>query len=213
MIPNTATARATLVHRGLWLNVATIAYNSAEGVIAIVAGWLAGSVALVGFGVDSVIELAASLAALWRLRADLDVVRRERAEQVALQLVGLSFLALAAYVGYEALRALVKQEAPRESTVGIVLAAASLVVMPMLARAKRRVARAMTSAALEAEATQTHICAWLSAILLAGLGLNAVLGWWWADPVAALAMVPLIVREGLEGVRGRHCDPDAECTR
>ncbi len=193
------------------LNVATLAYNAIEGVVAIAAGVLAGSVALVGFGLDSAIELAASATALWRLRADLDPVRRERAERVALRVIGALFIALAVYVAVDAATALLGREAPSESRVGMVLAALSVAVMPLLARAKRRVALQMGSGALAAEATQTALCAYLSVILLAGLLLNATLGWWWADPAAALAMVPIIAREGIDGLRGRSACGDDCC--
>jgi divalent metal cation (Fe/Co/Zn/Cd) transporter len=203
--------REALVRRSFRLNIATLAYNSLEGAIAILAGLVAGSIALVGFGVDSLIELAASATALWRLSADLDPARRERAERVALPVVGGLFLALAAYVAVDAAQSLLRREAPSESVVGIVLAALSLVIMPLLARAKRRVAMQMGSGALAAEAEQTSLCAYLSAILLGGLVLNATLGWWWADPVAALAMVPVIAREGVEGVRGRSACADDCC--
>jgi divalent metal cation (Fe/Co/Zn/Cd) transporter len=200
-------AREALVRRSFRLNVATLAYNSLEGVLAIVAGLLAGSVALVGFGLDSVVELAASLTALWRLHADLDAERRERAERVSLRVIGALFLALAVYVASDAGLALLRREAPSESVVGLVLAALSVIVMPLLARAKRQVALQMGSGALAAEAQQTSLCAYLSAILLAGLALNALLGWWWADPLAALAMVPIIAKEGIEGLRGHSaCD-------
>lgn len=201
-------SRAGIVRRGLWLNVATIAYNSLEAVISLVAGALAGSVALVGFGVDSIIEVTASGAAHWRLRADWDPARRERVERVTLRVIGATFLALAAYVAYDSVTALVKRERPDESPVGIAIAALSLVVMPLLARAKRRVALAMGSGALAADARQTTLCAYLSAILLGGLALNALLGWWWADPVSALAMVPIIAKEGFDGLRGETacCD-------
>jgi divalent metal cation (Fe/Co/Zn/Cd) transporter len=180
-------------------------------VVAIITGLVAGSVALVGFGFDSAIELSAGVAALWRLSADADVVRREQVEQRTLRFIGLSFLALAVYVAYDAIDSLITGAKPQESTVGIVVAAASLIVMPLLARSKRRLALALSSGALVAEAKQTEICAYLSAILLAGLVLNATRGWWWADPVAALAMVPLIVREGIAAVRGQSvcC---AECS-
>ena len=202
--------RERLVRRGLVLSYGTALYNSLEGLIAIGAGLVAGSVALVGFGVDSAIELSASGAAIWRLRSDLDAERRERSERRTLRIVGALFLVLAMYVAADAARTLVYREPPRESVVGIALAALSLAVMPLLARAKRRVAVAMGSAALVAESRQTLICTYLSAILLGGLLLNAVAGWWWADPVAALAMVPFIAREGLEELRGRdacgdHC--------
>jgi len=203
-----AADRERLVRRGLRLNWATALYNSLEGIVAIGAGLAAGSVALVGFGVDSVIELCASGAAIWRLHADLDPGRRERSERLTLRLVGASFLALALYVAVEAAGTLVAREPPRESPVGIALAAASLVVMPLLARAKRRVAAAIGSRALAAESQQTLICTYLSAILLGGLLLNAVVGWWWADPVAALGMVPLIAHEGLEALRGRDACGD-----
>jgi divalent metal cation (Fe/Co/Zn/Cd) transporter len=195
--------RAMLVRRGLRLGYATVAYNSLEGLIAIGAGLVAGSVALIGFGVDSLIELTAGGTAIWRLHSDLDPARRERAERVSLRVIGVCFLALAAYVVADATRSLLSRAAPDESIVGIFLAAASLVVMPLLARAKRRVALAMGSGALAADARQTIFCTYLSAILLAGLVLNAGLGWWWADPIAALLMAPIIAREGVEGVQGR----------
>jgi len=195
-------AREALVRRGVRLNLLTLTWNSVEGVVAVASGVTAGSVALVGFGVDSGIELAAGLAALWRLRSDRRAADRERADRIAHRLVGASFLVLAGYVACEASVALWNREPPEESRVGIVLAVLSLAVMPVLARAKRRVAAGLASRALEAEATQTSMCMWLSAILLGGLGLHAALGWWWADPIAALAMTPILVREGLEGWRG-----------
>lgn len=200
--------RSALVARGLWLNYFTLAYNSLEGIIAIVAGVMAGSVALIGFGFDSVIEVTASGAAQWRLRADLIPARRERVERITLRFIGYSFLALGAYVAYDSVTSLWLRERPEESRLGIALAMVSLIVMPLLARAKRRVATGLSSAALAADAQQTTLCAYLSAILLGGLALNALFGWWWADPVAALMMVPIILREGVEGVRGRSncCD-------
>jgi divalent metal cation (Fe/Co/Zn/Cd) transporter len=199
--------RQDLVRRGLLLNYATLTYNSLEGLIAIAAGLAAGSIALVGFGLDSLIEVSASVAALWRLYRDRDALRRASAERVTLRVIGALFLALGAYVTADATRALYTRSAPDESIVGIVLAASSLAVMPLLARAKRRVALAMGSGALAAEARQTVFCTYLSAILLVGLLLNATVGWWWADPVAALVMVPIIVREGIDGLRGRSiCD-------
>jgi divalent metal cation (Fe/Co/Zn/Cd) transporter len=207
----TLTARPLLVQRGLRLTYATLAYNSLEGIVAVGAGVVAGSIALIGFGVDSIIELTASVAAVWRLHADRDPARRERVEQRSRRLVGVCFLALAAYVTYEAAPALARREAPAASPIGIALAALSLLVMPLLAHAKRRIALRLGSQALAAEAMQTAVCTYLSAILLTGLVLNAALGWWWADPVAALGMVPFIVREGIEGVRGRSaCCPHDE---
>jgi divalent metal cation (Fe/Co/Zn/Cd) transporter len=199
LLPN----RPALVQRSRRLNYATLVYNSLEGVLSIGAGLLAGSIALVGFGTDSLIELTAGAAALWRLSADLNQGRRERVEQQTLRLIGLCFLALAGYVSLEAIQALVDRTAPEQSALGIGIAAASLLVMPFLARAKRAVALQLGSGALAAEAKQTLICTYLSAILLVGLAVNALWGWWWADPVAGLSMVPLIVWEGLEGVRGR----------
>jgi divalent metal cation (Fe/Co/Zn/Cd) transporter len=198
-----AVDRPILARRSRWLTTGTLAYNSLEAIVALVAGWVAGSVALVGFGFDSAIELSAGVAALWRLAADTDVAKRERAERRALRIIGVSFLALAIYVALDAVGSLITRAKPEESPVGIVIAGASLVIMPLLARAKRRVAFALSSGALVAEAKQTEICAYLSGILLAGLLLNAAVGWWWADPVAALVMVPLIVREGVAAVRGQ----------
>ena len=193
--------RDALVRRGLWLNWFGLIYNTLEGAVAVTAGLLAGSVALVGFGIDSGIEVSASLAAQWRLRADLDHERRERVERITLRIVGVSFLALAAYVTIDSALSLWRRERPDESKVGIALAAVSVVVMPWLVRQKRRVAASLGSRSLHAEANQTLMCTYLSAILLGGLLLNALLGWWWADPVAALLMVPIIGKEGIEGIR------------
>lgn len=193
--------RAALVRRGIWLSYATIGYNSLEAIGSLIAGLLAGSVALVGFGVDSVIEVMASIAAQWRLRSDLDPVRREGIELWTRRIVAVCFLALAVYVLADAASTLWKREAPDRSLFGIVVLALSVIVMPVLARSKKRVARAMRSGALEAEAAQTSLCAYLSVIGLAGVALNALFGWWWADPVAALIMVPIIAAEGWEGVR------------
>lgn len=200
--------RARLVKRGRRLEYFTIAYNSLEGLIAIVAGLIAGSIALVGFGFDSVIEVTSGAVMLWRLHADVDEVRREKVEAVALKIIGICFLALALYVGYDALGSLVSREPPQRSVPGIVLAIASLIVMPLLTRAKRRVARAINSGAMSADAKQTELCTYLSAILLGGLLLNALWGWWWADPVAGLAMVPIIAKEGIDALRGEHCCED-----
>ena len=205
-LPN-AIARAALVRVGLRLNYATIAYNVVEAVVSLTAGVIAGSVALIGFGIDSVIEVTASGAAQWRLRADVDHARRERVERLTLRVIGWSFLALAAYVAVDSVTSLWYRERPDRSTVGTVILALSVIVMPVLARAKRRVARELGSAALEADATQTSLCAYLSVIALAGVALNALVGWWWCDPAAALAMVPIIAKEGVEGIRAKpKCD-------
>lgn len=197
--------RLRAVRRGILLEYATIAWNSLEAAIAVAAGVLAGSVALVGFGLDSVIEVSSGAILLWRLGRDSDAARRESVERLTLRLVGVSFLALASYVGYEAATSLARREAPEESLPGIVLAVASLIAMPLLARAKRRVAAQLSSKAMAADAKQTEFCMYLSVILLAGLVLNAAAGWWWADPVAGLVMVPVIGREGIEALRGRSC--------
>ena len=202
--PPATEPRAALVRRGLVLGYLGLAYNIVEAGVGIVAGALSGSVSLLGFGVDAAIEFTSSLAALWRLHGDDHAARREQLERRALRLIGLTLLALAAYVALEALEALRERRAPEESPVGIGLAVASLLFMPWLARAKHRVAMALGSGALVIEAKQTSLCAWLAAILLAGLALNAAFGWWWADAVAALGMVPLIVAEGVNGLRGRH---------
>jgi divalent metal cation (Fe/Co/Zn/Cd) transporter len=197
--------RAALVKRGRTLEYFTITYNSLEGLIAIVAGLIAGSIALLGFGFDSFIEVASGAALLWRLHSDVDESRRERLEARTLEVVGMLFLALALYVTFDSIGSLVTHEPPRKSLPGILLACASLIVMPLLVRAKRNVARAIGSGALAADAKQTELCTYLSAILLAGLVMNALLGWWWADPVAALIMLPIIVKEGIEALRGETC--------
>jgi divalent metal cation (Fe/Co/Zn/Cd) transporter len=183
----------------------TVGYNSLEGLVALITGFLAGSVALVGFGLDSVIEVTSGSALLWRLRCDAEESQREKVEARALRIVGTSFLALAVYVGYEGITSLANKKTPEHSLTGIVLAVVSLVVMPVLARAKRRVAARIESAALTADAKQTEFCTYLSAILLCGLLLNVLLGWWWADPMAGLLMVPIIAKEGYDALRGKTC--------
>ena len=197
--------RQALIRRGILLSYATILYNSLEAVVSLIAGVLAGSVALVGFGFDSVIEVAASLAAQWRLRSDMGGERREHAELWTMRIVGACFIGLAVYILYDAAATLWRRHAPERSLLGIAMLALSLTVMPLLARSKKSVARALASGALEAEARQTSLCAYLSAIGLVGIALNAAVGWWWADPIAALIMVPIIAREGLEGLRAREC--------
>ena len=195
--------RVALLRRGVVLEAVTVGYNALEGVIAIVAGLAAGSVALTGFGIDSVIEVTSGVLLWWRLRAELG--SREigpAVEARAARWAGVLLLALALYIVAESGRRLFTGDRPRESVVGIGLTALSLIVMPVLARAKLRVAASLGSRALRADAHETIVCAWLSGTTLLGLGLNAMLGWWWADPVAALAMLPLIVREGVEAWRG-----------
>ncbi|HYD16607.1 MAG TPA: cation transporter [Candidatus Nanoarchaeia archaeon] len=202
-----AISREIAVRRGRRLEYLTVLWNSLEALISIVAGILAGSIALVGFGLDSVIETSSGAVMLWRLHHsnERDVAARQRAERIALRLVGVSFLALATYVGIDAAISLYHRDAPEGSIVGIGIAALSLIVMPLLARAKRRVASQLNSGAMQADSRQTDICAYLSAILLGGLALNAALGWWWADPIAALVMVPIIAKEGVEALHNKSC--------
>jgi len=197
--------RARLIARAQRLEYFTVGWNALEALVAVGCGIVAGSIALVGFGLDSVIETFSGMTLLWRLRRDRDLKRREQAEKTALRLVGVCFILLTVYVAASATTRVVSHRHPEESRVGIALAAVSLLVMPLLASAKRRVAAAIGSGALHADSRQTEICAWLSAILLGGLLLNAVRGWWWADPLAALVMAPIIGKEGLEALRGRSC--------
>lgn len=199
-----ADERTTLVRRGQWLSRLSLLYNSLEGIASIIVGALAGSISLVGFGIDSVIEVSSSVAALWRLRADADPVQRARVEAVTARVIGVLFLALTLYILVDAGQSLYAHEAPERSLAGIVIAALSVVIMPVLARAKRRIGVALGSRALTADAMQTSLCTWLSAIVLLGLGLNALFGWWWADPLAAMCMTPIIAKEGIEGVRGEE---------
>lgn len=193
------------VRHGRRLEYLTLGWNIIEGVVAIGSGIAAGSTALVGFGVDSFLESLSGGALLWRLQ---DGEAGAAREQQTLRLVGGSFLVLAAYVAYESASKLIGGEAPDASLPGMVMALLSLLVMPLLARAKRRVARTIQSQALHADSRQTSLCAYLSAILLAGLVLNAVFGWWWADPVAGLVMVPIIAREGWQALQGQQCCDD-----
>lgn len=197
-----------------WLRIAvtlvgvTLVYNVVEAVVAEWAGWSAGSASLVGFGFDSLIECAAAAVLLWRLAADrkrASASERERAERLARRFIGGTFAALALFVVGQAGWALWSRTVPNESLVGILLAGASLVVMPLVAWAKLRAARELGSRALAAEARETLACSYLSFVLLLGLGLHALAGWWWADPVAALAMVPWLVKEAGEGFSADSC--------
>ena len=197
--------RERLVQRGRRLEYFTIGWNCIEAVVSVVSGLLAGSVALIGFGLDSLIEVASATALLWRLLHDKDISRRERAEHLTLRIVGSCFLLLSAYVAYDSLHSLITAEDPERSISGIAIAAASLVVMPLLSRAKRLVGSGIESAAMIADSRQTDFCVYLSAILLAGLLLNALFGLWWADPAAGLIMVPIIGNEGISGWRGKAC--------
>jgi len=200
-----ALARQSTVRRGILLSYATIGYNTFEAIGSLVVGMLAGSVALIGFGIDSVIEVIASIAAQFRLRADANLLRRTEAEVRTLRIVGWCFVALAAYVTFDSVKSLYLREEPEQSWFGVIILVLSVIVMPALSWGKRRVANDMQSAALKAEAKQTSLCAYLSVIALGGVGLNALLGWWWADPTAALCMVPIIAKEGIEALQARDC--------
>ncbi len=204
-MPQVALNREQIVGRGKRLEYFTIAWNSAEGLIAIVAGLFAGSISLVGFGMDSFIEVASGATLLWRMAVDSEEKKRERNEVLSLRIVGACFLALSAYITYESVSDLISRKAPEHSLPGIILACVSLVAMPILSHAKKDVGKKLGSAAMNADARQTDFCVYLSAILLAGLLLNAALGWWWADPTAALIMVPIIVKEGVDGLKGKAC--------
>jgi divalent metal cation (Fe/Co/Zn/Cd) transporter len=203
-------ARMGLVARGRRLEYLTLAWNGLEAAIALASGIVAGSVALVGFGLDSVIEMASAAILLWRLGSE-SGTNRERAEQRAHRLAGGCLLALAAYIAIESVRALWLRTVPERSLPGVAIAIAAVIVMPLLGRAKRKVARELQSGALHSDSRQADFCAYLSAILLVGLLLNWLFGWWWADAVAALVMVPIIAREGIQGLRGKGCD-DCSCT-
>lgn len=197
--------RQLVTRTGKRLEYFTIAWNVLEGLVAVIAGSFAGSISLVGFGIDSFIEVTSGAALLWRMSVDSDEAQREHHERSALRIVGVCFVALSIYIAYEAVADLAARRAPEHSIPGIILAAVSLVAMPLLSRAKRRVGAALNSAAMHADAKQTDFCAYLSGILLVGLVLNATAGLWWADPIAAILMVPLILREGIEGLRANPC--------
>lgn len=203
-----ASSRPALLGHALRLEYLTVGWNIAEGVIAVTAAWAANSIALLAFGVDSFVESASGAVLIWRLRTERakgDACEIERIEQRAHKLVAGSLLLLAIYVAIDAIRSLAQHEQPEASIVGIALTAVSLAVMWRLARAKRSAAVALGSRAMEADAFQTTACWWLSLIALSGIGLNASLGWWWADPAAAIAMTPLLVREAREAWRGEAC--------
>ncbi len=193
--------RTLLTRRVRLLVAATITYNVVEAVVAIGAGTVASSAALIGFGLDSVIEIASAAAVAWQFSGR-DPETRERA---TLRIIALSFFALAAYVTAESARALFGDAEARPSTVGIVLAAVSLLVMPVLSHAQRRAGRELGSASAVADSKQTLLCTYLSGVLLVGLILNSLLGWSWADPIAALVIAAVAVREGREAWRGHHC--------
>ncbi len=195
--------RAVLRRRIRLLVAATITYNVVEAIIAISAGTVAGSIALIGFGLDSVIEVSSAAAVAWQFSA----TDPERREKVALRVIAGSFFALAAYVTMEALRTLVNGNEPERTTVGIVLVAVSVVVMPFLSWAQRKAGRELGSASAVADSRQTLLCTYLSAAVLVGLVLNAALGWWWADPVVALGLAAIAIREGRSALHGQTCCP------
>ncbi|MEU4773417.1 cation transporter [Micromonospora sp. NPDC023644] len=194
--------RALLSRRSLWLAYATAGYNLLEGLIAIAAGAAASSTALVGFGLDSFVEVSSAAVLIWQFRSRVP----EDRERLALRLIAVSFFALAAWVTFDAVRSLSTGGDADASPVGIGLAVASLIVMPLLVRAKRRTGRELGSATVMADSTQTMLCTYLSAVLLVGLVVNAVWGWSWADPIAALVIAGVAVKEGVEAWRGEHCD-------
>jgi divalent metal cation (Fe/Co/Zn/Cd) transporter len=206
----TTLTRPQLLRRGILLEWLTVGWNVIEGVIAIGAGMVAGSPALIGFGVDSAVETTSGVVLLWRLRSEahgtLDEEAIDVVERRAERLVGIAFLLLAAYVAFESVRSLVTGEAPDASPIGIVLTAVSIAVMLWLAGQKRRTGEALGSRALVADSKQTYACWYLSVTTLVGLGANALLGWWWADPVAGLVLVVLLLREAIEALRGEADD-------
>ena len=210
IVPSAQADRSALLNRGLLLEFMTVGWNLVEGIVAIVAAAASGSVALLGFGVDSFVESISGSVLIWRLgsekRGNADEEAIERIERRAEQIVAVSFFALAAYVAFDATTSLLNQERPDVSVVGMALAAVSIVVMLWLARAKRRTAADLGSRALAADAEQTQACWYLSVVVLAGIGLNALFGWWWADPVAALGVSFILVREGREAWSGKDHD-------
>ena len=195
--------RRRLGRRARQLAGASVSYNLIEASVAITAGAIAGSIALVGFGLDSIVEVSSGLIILWQFRHPMPQSRERR----ALRLIAVSFFALAAYVTFESVQALVGSVEARPSDLGIAMAAASLVVMPALSWAQRRTGRRLGSGSVVADSKQTLLCTYLSAVLLGGLVLNATLGWTWADPIAALVIAAVAVREGLDAWQGDNCCP------
>jgi divalent metal cation (Fe/Co/Zn/Cd) transporter len=198
----TPARRAALNRRSLWLAYATAGYNLVEGVAAVAAGAAATSVALLGFGLDSFIEVSSALVVIWQFRSRIPEAR----ERLALKLIAVSFFALAAWISIDSARHLLSAERAEVSPVGIGVAAVSVVVMPLLVWAKRRTGRELGSATVVADSTQTLLCTYLSAVLLVGLIVNAAFGWSWADPLAALAIAGVAVKEGVQAWRGEQCD-------
>lgn len=200
-VGSSRTREAVLVRRVRLLVAATIAYNTVEAVVAITAGTLASSTALIGFGLDSIIEVCSAAAVAWQFSA----ADHERRERTTLRIIAGSFFALAAYVTFESLRALLGDDRAEHSTIGLILAAVSLLVMPVLSGLQRRAGRRLGSASAVADSKQTLLCTYLSAVLLLGLAVNSLFGWWWADPAAALVIAAVAVKEGREAWRGEGC--------
>lgn len=190
------------IQRGQLLEFITITWNVIEASATVTLGVLANSALLLGFGLDAVVEASSGLILLWRLRHGDQGEARERMAQ---RLVGLSLLGLAAFVAFDSIKALLNREIPDASFFGMVIAGISIIIMPLLARLKRQVAVEINSQAMKSDSMQTQICAYLSGIVLIGVSMNMALGWWWADPVAALCIVPIIVQEGIESLRGQDC--------
>jgi divalent metal cation (Fe/Co/Zn/Cd) transporter len=204
-VPQSTTDLAVIAQRGKRLEYFTIGWNTLEGLAALAAGIVAGSISLVGFGVDSFIEVTSAGALLWRLSVIADEESREQSERFTLKVVGICFLGLSAYVAYASISDLLRKQAPEHSIGGIVVACAALVAMPLLSRAKKQIGQQLGSGAMLADARQADFCTYLSAILLVGLILNATIGWWWADPIAALVMTPIIAKEGIDAWQGKAC--------
>lgn len=208
MQPVASHGRTVALLRARRLEHFTLAWNTLEAIVSLIAGLLAGSIALIGFGLDSVIENGSAVALLWRLRNanETTPLRRERAERGALRVIGILFLLLAIYIAVDSTLMLVRHVVPERSNVGILMTAASVVVMPLLGRAKRRTAAQLASGALRADSRQSDFCAYLAGVTLGGLALNAAFGWWWADPLAALLITAIIAREGVSALRGQACE-------
>jgi divalent metal cation (Fe/Co/Zn/Cd) transporter len=200
-----AKTRRALVRHGLGLEYLTVGWNVVEGTVSVFAALAAGSIALLGFGIDSFVETFSGAILIWRLRAERelhDAEEIERLDRRAHKLVALSLFALAAYVAIEAGKAIITAERPSSTVVGLIVTPAAMIVMAILARAKRRSAAALHSRAMEADAFQTTACFWLSFIALVGISLNAAFGWWWADPLAALGMTHFLVSEARKAWQG-----------
>src|SRR5947199_9376528 len=200
-MPEAALDRRLIAQRGKRLEYFTIAWNTLEGLVAVIAGAMAGSISLVGFGLDSFIEVISGATLLWRMSVDADLSRRERNEKLSLRIVGISFLALAAYIAFESITDMLGKKGPEHSVAGIILAIVSLIVMPLLSKAKGRVGHELGSATMNADAKQSEFCCYLSANFLISLLLNEALSWWWADPLTSYIMTHSNSCDSLLGIR------------